>query len=168
MASEPDRLIYVEFRRQGRTSEPSFITADLWENPKRGHCVGSYDRVSVGVEWCRRDQQCYAHVSGSGSPDGESIVPSGPFWAAKNVILDNEHPGAIGPRLKHLPRRWPARKLLSLAEEDIDCYWCQFCEDWLPYDHQCEHAGYCEVCEDWVYPDEPCGHKLGGGECPPA
>lgn len=96
--------------------------------------------------------------------DGSHKPSTSVYWAAPDVEVKEE---GKCRRLKHLPRKYTARKLFDeydvivLASSPV---YCSTCDDYFP-DHVeefCEHVWWCDECGDVSTPDDRCGHSRDG------
>jgi hypothetical protein len=145
---ETERVVYVEFQ-DGRPF--SILTLDEKD------CRSVYD-----VEYCRRDDRLYFHLSGFGAI--EITARAGDiFWAAKDFPLTVE---AGATRRKTLPRKYPSLRNFRGADgrfhddmDESDCIYCSICNDRLPTEDSyrpCDHLWWCEDKTEWSTPEERC------------
>lgn len=96
------------------------------------------------IEWCKRDQQLYAHYSGNRlyleSQDNK-------FWAAVGYEPDNYKPEN---RLANKPKKY--RGELENWTLFDDCLYCSICDDWLPEEDTCDHIWWDEELGDFSTP----------------
>ena len=103
---------------------------------------GAFD--THDVEWCRRDEQYYWHLSGGGPrPHVDGIT----VWSVDDGT--------------------PPPPMIDLDDGEAKCVWCMVCDDWLPdigAPQPCEHVAWCDECGAWnVDCADPCGCLVPDG-----
>lgn len=150
-----------------------------WFRPGRdratGMCVEYWD-----FAWSKRDRTLYCHKSGSGGAYLEHMIhrfaepdpPPGQIWIADDVRLyrwiSSKRPRVFfrpdrmrdellkrGYRLLDRPLVVPgsrSRNPFAVAEEPSGhLVYCKVCDDWFPFEDECEHMEWCDKCACLVY-----------------
>lgn len=149
----------------------------------------SNSRNDYSFEWSKTNGQLYWHNRGGGGSWKEFIAaaftnPNPPYaqvWLAKGVraraykpdtrcrkMIDLSDADLLARGYERVARpiiltnscNEPTPNPFDVADGDIDCRYCKFCDDYLPDsdgNSLCEHVVYCDDCCGWVY-DLCAGH----------
>lgn len=115
------------------------------------------------IDWCKRDGELYAHMSGFGASSvmvGSVEYPyDGVYWLADGYQFPVQ-PTAV--RLPDLHPDYAGDNLYRYLDMDVSTVGCALCDDRFPDDDPCEHIWWCDRCDTFSDPGDRCGHNRHG------